>query len=233
MSVQERVKWNRLRTSLSLSELIDYFRQNKYSDDRGYGYSSFEVDEHNISAIYTEKNIVEDTIVDPLGNQHVQIVTEYIYINFSLISLSTKLYLLCIYNPPKSIKNFTDKICSGLNYKIGLSTIDIDLSKFYSALKEKDEVSLIKLKKIKVSSLVINDNAKSSIEVSSRKNAINDLYELIGARKFKIDKMKIDCLINGNQSDFEISKTGSLLVRADQTPYYTDLVIQQLLEDEI
>lgn len=232
MSVQERVKWNRLRTSLSLSELVDYFSQNTYSDDKGYGYSAFELDGNIIRAIHTERNIIENIIVDPLGNEHVQIITEYISVKFSLIPLSTKLYLLCIYNPPKSIKNFIDKLCSELNYKVGLGSINIDLNKFYSVLKRMDEISLLKIRKIKVSSMVINDNAKSSIEVLSRKNAINDLYELTGERKFTIDKMKINCLIDGRPSDFEISKAGSLLALDDQIPFYTDLVIQQLLESE-
>lgn len=232
MNVQERVKWNRLRTSLSLSELTDYFSRSAYSDDKGYGYSAFEVDRHSIRAIYTEKNTVENTTVDPLGNEFTQVVTEYISMRFSLISLSTRLYLLCIYNPPKSIKNFTDKISSDLNYRIGLSSVDIDLNEFYQTLKRKTEISLLKLRKVKVSSLVINDNAKASIEVSSRKNAIDDLYELTRERKFKIDKMKINCLIDGNQSEFEISKVGSLVGHSDQVSFYTGLVIQQLLGNE-
>ncbi|WP_220428028.1 hypothetical protein, partial [Klebsiella pneumoniae] len=69
-------------------------------------------------------------------------------------------------------------------------------------------------------------------EVSSRKNAIDDLHELTKERKFKIDKMKINCLLDGKNSEFEISKAGSLVGRTDQIPFYTKLVINQLLENE-
>ncbi|HBL5403709.1 TPA: hypothetical protein LR346_004959, partial [Enterobacter hormaechei] len=122
MNVQERVKWNRLRTSLSLSELAGYFSRSIYSDEKGYGYSAIDIDGVGISATYTEKNIIENVTVDPLGNEFNQVVTEYISIRFSLTLLTNKLYLFCVYNPPKSIKNFTDKLSSDLNYKIGLSS---------------------------------------------------------------------------------------------------------------
>lgn len=232
MNIQERVKLNRLKTSLPWAELAKYFSQNTYSDDKGYGYSAFEINDDNFGAIYTEKNVIENTATDPLGNEFSQIVTEYISIKFELITLSSKLYLLCVYNPPKSIKAFTDKVSADLNYKIGLSSIDIDLSKLYQVLREKHEVTLLKLSKIKISSLVINDNAKSSIEVISRKNAMDDLHELTLERKFKIDKMKINCLIDNDKSEIEISKTGTISGRSDQVLFYTEIIMTQLLDNE-
>lgn len=232
MNVQERVKWNRLRTSLSLSELAEYFSRSIYSDEKGYGYSAIDIDGTGIGATYTEKNIIENVTVDPLGNEFNQVMTEYISIRFSLILLTNKLYLFCVYNPPKSIKNFIDKLSSDLSYKIGLSSIDIDLNKLHQTMRDEQSISLMKLCKIKISSLVVNENSKASIEVSSRKNAIDDLHELTKERKFKIDKMKINCLLDGKNSEFEISKAGSLVGRTDQIPFYTGLVINQLLENE-
>lgn len=47
-----RIKWNRLKSNLTLSEIAFHIKSNKYSEEFGYGYSDVDVSTDGLSHVY-------------------------------------------------------------------------------------------------------------------------------------------------------------------------------------
>ncbi|WP_426785280.1 hypothetical protein ACP3TB_17160 [Rahnella variigena] len=230
MHIQEKVKWNRLKTSLKFEELIGYLKSTPYTDQLGYGYSSLELRDDFLSTVYTEKLNRIETSVDPLGNEINQELVEYNSVNFSITKITQNLYLFSIINPPKSVKKFTDRFCRDLDYNVGFSAVNIDIFKYIDFMFTSSEVSLISIKKVKISNFKVNENAKATIEVTSKNNALDDLNILAKNTSYVIDKLKISCALNGERSDLEVSKNGTLLSLSHHLPFYTSVLMHQVSE---
>lgn len=228
-----RVKWNRLKSNLTLDEIASHIKNNEYSENTGYGYSDYKINKEVISAKYTEARINIQTSVDPLGNEREQEFITYESIEFSISKLTNRLYLLSLYNPPKSIRTLTDRLSMDSDYKIGFSLVDIRLPEYIKALHEKHEMNLINIKKAKISSLVINENAKASIEITSKKNALEDIKSMIHEKTYSLDKIKASGHHLGATYEFEISKNGTLCATEEIIGYFTDTIINHILEREI
>ncbi|MGE8070125.1 hypothetical protein [Serratia ureilytica] len=228
-----RVKWNRMKSSLSIEEITSHIINNMYSESTGYGYSEFKTQDDIISARYTEAKVNVQTSIDPLGNESEQEFISYESIEFSMYKLTNRLYLLSIYNPPKSVRSLTDRLSMDSNYQITFSLVDIRLSEYITKLREHHNMSLVNIKKAKISNLVINDNAKASIEITSKHNALDDIKSIINEKTYTLDKIKATGHIFNSACDFEISKNGILSAKEEMVSYFTETVIEHILEREM
>lgn len=228
-----RVKWNRLKSNLTLSEIAFYIKSNKYSEELGYGYSDFEISSEVLSATYTEAKLNKQTSVDPLGNENEQEFITYESIQFSISKLIGRLYLLSVYNPPKSIKALTERLSADSGYKIGFSIVDIKLSEYLDSLHERYDLDLVNIKKVKLSNLIVNDNSKATVEVTSKKNAFDDVKDIIGDKAYTLDKVRAAGYVLGHRCEFEISKNGSVCANEGMVKYLTETIVSHILEREI
>jgi hypothetical protein len=208
MKDYERTKWSRIRTSLSLHELSRHLKDNAVGDD-GKGYSDIDIGYNFCSAVYNERISNNVISLDYNGNEFEQELIEFYSVRFSIVHLINNYYILSFANPPKTLKPFIDILSEGLDYKIGISGFELNAGLFLDALSSFEEVSLLKVKKVKVNSVVISDTAKATIEVTSRNNAIDDVSLLLEKNDYFIDKLKVSCLISNIPSEIEISRTGS------------------------
>lgn len=232
MSNLIRVKWNRLKTNLTLSEISSYIKNNNYTEKLGYGYSDFKINDDSIFATYTEAKINTQTSIDPLGNENEQEFISYESIDFSISKLTGRLYLLSVYNPPKSIKALTGRLSTDSGYKIGFSIVDVKLPEYLNLLSEKHQLNLIKIKKAKISSLIINENSKASIEITSKHNALEDVKVIINDKAYSLDKIKASGHVFDGVYEFEISKNGTLCTSIKVVDYFTDTIIEHILDRE-
>lgn len=228
-----RVKWNRLKSNLTLGDIASYVKSNKYSEELGYGYSDIEISDDFFSATYTETKINTQTSIDPLGNENEQEFISYESIDFSISKLTGRLYLLSIYNPPKSIKSLTGRLSTDSGYRIGFSVVDIKLSEYFKELSEKHDFNIVKIKRIKISSLIVNENSKASIDITSKNNALEDIKEIINDKNYSLDKVKASGFIFGGIHEFEISKSGALCTSNSLVEYFTSTISNYILEREI
>ncbi|MFQ6289580.1 hypothetical protein ACLMO3_04270 [Yersinia enterocolitica] len=227
-----RVKWSRLKSDLTLAEIASHIRNKMYSEVAGYGYSNFKNNNNTISATYTEEKVNLQTSVDPLGNESEQEFVSYESIEFSISKLTKRLYLLSVYNPPKSIRALTERLCIDSDYKVGFSSIDIRLAEYIKMLGERYKMNLINIKKAKISSLVINENANASIEITSKKNALEDIKTIVNEKAYILDKIKASGHLLDSTYEFEISKSGALCTSEVVVDYFTETIIVHILERE-
>lgn len=233
MAIQEKLKWSRLKSSLSFEDILSYFKSNSYTDILGHGFSSIEYSATTCSAIYNEKSKIVNISIDPFGNEFPQEFIEFSSIKFSIAKVTNKLFLISIINPPKSIRRFTDRICGDLDYKIGFASLDINIKDFLARLSNNADVSLLNIKKVKVGNVVISNEAKASIEITAKKDADNELKLLIKGKDYSLDKVKFSCFFLGETLDIEISKSGLLSAPHDQMGFFTLLLTEQVLSREI
>lgn len=229
MKDYEKNKWSRLRTSLSLQELSLHLKE-KEIDNNGNGYSEIEIAEDFCTAIYNERISNSIRSKDYYGNDFEQEVIEFYSVRFSIVPIVSNHYILSLSNPPKSLKPFVDFLSEGLNYKIGISSFQLNVGRFLEDISSAKEVSLIKVKKAKVNSVVISDHAKATIEVTSKYNAIDDIFLLLAGKEFFIDKLQLSCLIDGSQNEIEISKVGSFGSTPEALNLTKRLLFKQVVE---
>ncbi|EOC1346525.1 hypothetical protein ACI093_001578 [Cronobacter turicensis] len=228
MRSSEKIKWSRVRTSLSLEDLSRYLKNGSVNES-GRGYSDVEVGNGFCTAVYNER--IHNSIVslDYYGNEFEQEVIEFYSVRFEIIHLVGNAFVLSLINPPKTLKPFIDFLTEGLNYKVGISGVELDVRLFLEQLASNEQVSLLKVKKVKVNSVIISDAAKATIEMTSSKNAIDELSILLGQKDFSVDKIKISCLINNSQTEMELSKNGIFSSRPEAMGLIKQLLFPQLV----
>ncbi|AIR86015.1 hypothetical protein [Pantoea rwandensis] len=233
MRNQVRVKYNRLKSNLSIDEMFLLIKSHPYSQSQGHGYSNTSLKNDKILSTYTEEKININFSVDPYGNENSQELLTYESFEFSISKITNKLYLLCIINPPKSLRPLTDKLSSISKYKIGFGLVDIQIDEYIKVLHSNYHLNLINIKKVKISSLVINDNAKASIEITSKKNAISDIESIINNRGYSLDKVKASGFLLEEKCEFELSRSGSLCTAENLIPFFDTTISEHLLKKEI
>ncbi|EOU4696933.1 hypothetical protein MWG62_21445 [Escherichia coli] len=232
MKTLDKIKWSRVKLSITFSELIDYFKRNSYDESKGYGYTFVNFTEHEVSASYVEKSLRTEVIVSPAGDEIEQDFLEYETIKFALKPVSKNLSLLAIFNPPKSIKKLTDRLSVDFNYRVGFGSITLNLKEYINYLSLQHSINLLHIDKIKVSNVVLNGNSKASVEITSTKNALLELESIFTNKKYNIDKVRLHCLIYGEPSFVELSKSAFINSDSNHLDFYSDFLIQQLSNDE-
>ncbi|OBS98399.1 hypothetical protein A9259_08040 [Vibrio cyclitrophicus] len=223
MSLQ-RVKLFRLQTKSSISEFKKVFSENEYFQQE-FGFYNVDVDEDVLYATYTEKQEHNEETYDPYGNyvSNVKYVN-YKSIRFHIEKLSPNNYILALYEPPNATKSFFDNFADIFNYRVGFTPLNIDINKFVSMLSEVYSIPLVGTGKLKVSRVILNDNSKASIEISSIKDSFEALKNFLGDRTFNLDQISSSFYYEGSTIDFQLSKLGSVKVREEHKTLLISLI---------
>lgn len=232
MKSLDKVKWSRVKTSVPFLDMVAYLKKHPYVEDKGYGFDFFELDGMRVDASYVEKTQRIETLISPTGEEIQQVYVGYESIRFSLIAVSKSLFLLAVYNPPKSIKKLTDRLSKDFNYDLGFGGISLNLSNYIDYLISCDTIRLLHIDKVKVSEVVLNSSSKAVIEIVSKKNALNELSGILNNKTYSIDKLRLTCSINGALSFVEVSKTAFINSDSNHLSLYSDFLITQLSIDE-
>ncbi|MCW0314595.1 hypothetical protein NB694_004395 [Pantoea ananatis] len=232
MKSLDKVKWNRVKTSVPFLDIVAYLKKNPYVEDKGYGFDFFEVEGMRTDASYIEKTLRIETVISPTGEEIQQIYVGYESIRFSLRVISKSFFLLAVYNPPKTIKKLTDRLSKDFNYNLGFGSISMNLTNYVDYLINSDDIHLLQIDKVKASEIVLNSSSKASVEITSKKNALNELSEIFNSKSYSIDKIRLTCSINGVVSFVEVSKTAFINSDSNHLNFYSEFLIQQLTKDE-
>jgi len=212
----QRVKWIRVKSGLSLSELRQYFLSTQFNEKNSFGFYGVESHESILRASYVEKELTHLEFTDPFGEVHEQTLISYNDFSFDFAPLEKGVYLLSVYNPPKSIKKFLDRVSSSFDYNITFSSVSLDISKLINTVASDKNVSLFKVSRVKVSGLRFSNDSTGCIELISKGNALDDLAKNVMEEKFIIDKVKATLLLNDVRLAFEVSKSGLLSTDGDE-----------------
>jgi hypothetical protein len=200
-----------------------------YSDDHGFGFSIEERKGNKLCCIYSEIVQVTEDISDPNGNIIHQEFFHFNYIEFNIEHVYGEIYILYILNPSRTYRGFVSRLSLIFDFGVSLSSFDIDLKLLMDLLIDKFNPSSLTVSKIKASGLVLNENSKAIMEVSSKKNALDDAFSVFKSKAFTLDRMTFCFYLDGVKSCFDISKKGTLI----SSEYGVDLIVSLYKDKEI
>ncbi|MGX9249781.1 hypothetical protein ACWXWI_02465 [Pantoea ananatis] len=212
----QRVKWMRVKSELNLIELHKYFSNAGFNEKDSFGFYGAELSESNLKASYVEKELTHLEFTDPFGDVHEQTLISYNDFSFEFSPLEKGVYLLSVYNPPKSIKKFLDRVSTNFDYNLTFSLVNFEIAKLISVVVNDKRVALFKASRVKVSGLRFSSESTGCIELVSKGNALDDLAENVKRESFVIDKVKSTLLFNNKRLTFEVSKSGLLSTDGDE-----------------
>ncbi|MCS3460168.1 hypothetical protein [Aeromonas sp. BIGb0445] len=213
--MDKRIKLFRMKTVITVEDLYLYFQRNNFSNESTYGFLNLELDNGKINSTYVEKESTYQEFTDPLGEVYEQTLITYSTFDFTVEPLSNSILILSITNPPRSIRSFVDKISRDLDYLVTFSPIEISIKKLLEDLPSNKKISLLRVKKLRVSGVKLNDSSMATIEITSKENAIHDLSDYTKNARYVIDKIKGSMFIDNDSMSFEITKTGLIYLSND------------------
>lgn len=211
-----RIKLIRMKSSLDIEELSVFFNKKTFTTNSSYGFLDVKISHLKLHATYVEKESMLQEFVDPLGEVYEQTLITYNKFEFTIEPLTNGVLLLAITNPPRTIRNFIDKISSGFNYLVTFSAVELSIKKLLTTMHDNESISLVRVKRIKVSGVKLNDNSIAYIEIVSKNNALDDLADYTKNTQHTIDKVTGSMLMNGTNMTFEVTKSGLVNVSDDE-----------------
>lgn len=211
----QRVKLMRMKSELNLTELYRFFLGAEFNNEDSFGFYNVEFYGPILKAHYVEKEVTSLHITDPFGDIHEQFLISYNDFSFEIGPLEKGVYLLSVYNPPKTIKKFLDRISAKFDYNLTFSLVNLDISNLVSEISSDKNISLLKISRVKASGLRFSNDATGCIELVSIGNALEDLEKNVMSKKFVIDKIKGAFFLYGERIAFEVSKSGLISTDGD------------------
>lgn len=200
-----KAKWLYSELPLSLELVTTILLSEQYSDNKGEGFLLSSSGKQYLSGRYIEKVIGKSIIIDPFGNQSEQETVAYYTCKFSWQNGSK---LLCITEPPRSLRKFIAKLHSLLGLGLVIADITIDPLKWLQQIESQLGITTI----THVSSFGIHTpvGGLAKIIVSGKKDIRADFEELISNRRHKIDNIKFALKYSNDiQASVELTRTGS------------------------
>jgi len=150
--------------------------------EEGY-INPLEVGEDYLHAIFYKKILINERILNPLGDY--ESINYYTYQNIEFfIFIKNKIITLAILNQPKSLKNFISflKKKDSLFFSLGNYLIDIE-----RAIKDRP----FKILKAKFIDVELSTNSFATIEINSNNNALTDFQLLDIKGKSELVRVKL------------------------------------------
>lgn len=203
-----KTKWFNASLHMAYKDLRNAFVSCPFNEESGWGIQVNKYSPNSIQAKYSERIIINETIVDPYGNVTPIQYAKYINFNFWLTHEGKSNHILIIENPPRSIKTFINNIIKCTSTDFNVSNIQLNISGFVNLFKAKFEI--VEFRKAKLKGLTFGKYTSGDIELESSSDALKDIGSFFANASYKIEKAKI--LVTKNQLDefVEISSNGSI-----------------------
>lgn len=206
----KKVKWLYSELGHSIEELSDIFKSNQYSNAHGRGLILSSRNRESLSGRYIEKIVKVSRIVDPFGEETYQELTSYYTCNFQIQAKSS---LLCIIDPPRTIRNFVSYLHSLLGLGLVISEVTVDPYEWLMAIDTKLKIPAVT--NITATGIRMSEHGLAKVNVAGKKDVRADFFELLNNRRYKIDCLKFELEYEENITiKCELTKLGSCSFKA-------------------
>ncbi len=199
----KKVKWLYYELPIPIVQLSELLLSNQYSEDAGTGFLLSKSNSKTIAGRYIEKDISTAIVQDPFGNETESAITTYYICSFSLNKDSN---LLCIYDPPRTLRKFISKLHSMMGLGFVLSDITVDPLSWIIDMEK--EVSNLNITHISSYGIRVEKAGLAKISVSGKKDIRNEFKSITESIKFKTDLVKFSFEYNNHTVTGSLSKTG-------------------------
>ncbi|MGP9500253.1 hypothetical protein [Halomonas sp. AOP43-D1-4] len=205
-----KVKIVKFFLELPLNRLIE-----KFSDLSGHNFqdNSFtltEFNENSVSAVYVEKVVTRETVIDLQGRESEVEVVRFPRYEFQLQKFGSDGFLLLVFNPPRSLKGLVDFLLKEVDGHIYFRESKVSVDDFIENAKSFDSILSVRADKIKAKGISISSSSYADVSVSSSLNAYVDLEEFLQEKKFKISSARLRVRTKFGSGKVEVSSSGLL-----------------------
>jgi hypothetical protein len=179
---------------------------------------------------YTEKNTVNEVVISPSGEQESIKYYRYTSFFFELIKADPGRFLINVSEPPRSLKNFLNRITHAGSSQLYFGNITIDVNTFIKGFKEQYNVSRLLISKAIVDKVAISNASQARLEITSSQNAYQDFIEKFGGRDHILVKIIASFMLDGRLIKFEITRSGLLSVDESATDIDTTTLSKLILQ---
>nr|WP_156886279.1 hypothetical protein [Pseudomonas alcaliphila] len=181
-----------------------------YSTDINPGFELLEIKHEFVRGRYIERQESLESIKDPFGAIESLPITKYIFFDFSVTPIKPGLSLIKISAPPASIKNFTTLLSTAFKFSASLKKLSFNLQKVYDEVSSNTKVARLSVSKVIASNVPIENEALAKIEVTSSKDALQDLYKAFDTSKARLERLTMSLRLNLETEHLELSSSGAI-----------------------
>ncbi|EMC7872768.1 hypothetical protein RZ571_001491 [Acinetobacter baumannii] len=221
----DKYKIYTLNTKLSLYQLKEMILENTTQDENTYDFELLKYSPKSISFKFSEKKILETSLLDKNGKEQ---VIEYLHIdsfNFQIIEDTNSFYLLLI-NPTRSLKFFKNTLSEILDYSIGLSDINLDPLEWLENI-EKNSNERFQILSIEIKDIIFDSKTNGSMIFKSTLDLRTTYKEFLNIKNYKVSKV----LLNNNdfyRGKFILSKDASFQIESLNSNKFLEVLIKSL-----
>ena len=177
-------KWFKIGIPLPIQDLARELQAHSFTRERQEGFDLKKASGVELIAHYIEKKTTIREITDPFGVHQTFEIPEFQVIEFRIFCIED-MWLLQIYNTPRSIKSLIHKLASIIGLGFYADNIEIDLKKLINALEEK--LGRLLITKIELYNINIQNTALGQMVVTSPKDVRKSLDSyLLAGTDYKI-----------------------------------------------
>jgi hypothetical protein len=191
-------KWLKCSFPVSVEELSEKIRMEKYTDENGSGFLITRLRHDSISGKHIQKKVTSISVTNPFGDEN---EVEFIIYDTTIFTISfNESWVIEIENPGRTIKSFINDLSKIVGFGFYVSEASIDLEKF---LKKIDSIyGKNRVSKIEISDINLDNKGLGSLNIKSKQDARSLLKNYITNQKqYKFKSFQTyflsDDLING------------------------------------
>lgn len=208
MSKLTKLKFFKFQKSFDINTLVNAINDFQYNEQNSIGFDISTYDSTSINARFIEKIKVMEVITNPYGETEEIELIRYNSFEFEIFVFE-KVNYLKIYNCPRSLKKFVEHFANALSYSFSLNVIKPNIDKFYSFIRESNEISRFNVTKLNVSSIPLSEKSNAKMEISSIDNAYSEFKNNTNYNNYVIEKIKLRIRYKNEFSVANISSSGS------------------------
>ena len=201
-----KIKWLNTNFSGKIDQLFDGMIKNQFHERTNEGFIVDQKTHHNISGRYINKYNITEEILDPFGNTYEETRTIFDITKFKIIDNAS--FGLELYNPPRRIKEFLNKLDEISNEFITIERSPIDVLNWLYFFEH--IYSKVKVNCINCSDINIANKGIANIKIKSQQDIRKETLSFIGKKSFNIDNIKCSFMKNSKICRMEFSKVASV-----------------------
>jgi hypothetical protein len=170
------------------------------------GFMVTRVRESFIEARFFEKNISEELITDPFGNEIKSERISYVETAFHFSNEFPQVELL---NPPRSIGPFSSRVLQICNFEASWTDLNVDVLVWADNVQEQIGNQIV-IDRVHVRDVMFDEAVNFEATLFGTKDVRSSMVALLGGRKHTLDKVHFSVNSGGRAMRVQIAADGSM-----------------------
>jgi hypothetical protein len=206
-----RMKWFALSLSDSIQQIADELSKYAFSKMQSSGFELVSAQKSKVRCKFIEEIISNEISLDPFGEEIVNVVRRFQIFEFQIVLLTKSKVLLEVYDPPRSLKKFSSSMAEVFGLVFSIEPLEIDILDLITNLKMMGDRKFWTIKKVRMSSIRLNEASTAKVEVVSSKDAYAELRKNIDVTNAVLDRATVEYDDGEMAYQIDISSAGSLI----------------------